>query len=185
MGCDEAKTVAASLCEACPPRTSLRYSVISSDDQLSKAPPRLTRIFSNNPLFLVTFCSHRHRKVLATNSVNAAFLGFAARAHAVHNIAVGRYVIMRDHLHLFVYGPDDLELGHWVQTLKQHLANAVPTTMPLRPIWPRGFFDHVLRSNESDGQKWNYVRENPVRARLVEKAQDWPYQGDTVYTHRA
>jgi hypothetical protein len=24
-----------------------------------------------------------------------------------------------------------------------------------------------------------------VRARLVEKAQDWPYQGDTVYTHRA
>jgi putative transposase len=48
-----------------------------------------------------------------------------------------------------------------------------------------GFFDPVLRSNESYGQKWNYGRENPVRAGLVEKAQDWPYQGEIVYIDRA
>jgi hypothetical protein len=32
------------------------------------------------------------------------------------------------------------------------------------PIWQREFFDHLLRSEESYDQKWNYVRENPVRA---------------------
>src|SRR5438067_9233320 len=79
-----------------------------------KLPARLTRIFGNNPLFFVTFCSRRRRKVLATNSVNAAFLEFASRAHAMHNVAVGRYVIVPDHLHLFVCGPDDFELGRWV-----------------------------------------------------------------------
>ncbi len=48
-------------------------------------------------------------------------------------------------------------------------------------IWEEGFFDHVLRSNESYSQKWNYVRENPVRAGLVKSAADWPYQGEIVY----
>jgi hypothetical protein len=35
------------------------------------------------------------------------------------------------------------------------------------PDWQKGFFDHVLRSQESAGEKWKYVRENPVRAGLV------------------
>ena len=45
-------------------------------------------------------------------------------------------------------------------------------------IWQEEFFDHVLRSSESYSQKWNYVRENPVRAGLVKKSDDWPFQGE-------
>jgi len=41
------------------------------------------------------------------NSVNDALVEFSIRAQAEHHIAVGRYVIMPDHLHLFVCGPDD------------------------------------------------------------------------------
>ena len=33
-------------------------------------------------------------------------------------------------------------------------------------------FDHVVRSNESYAEKWNYVQENPVRAGLVKSADD-------------
>jgi hypothetical protein len=48
------------------------------------------------------------------------------------------------------------------------------------PIWQRGFFDHLLRSSESYSEKWNYVRENPVRAGLVSHANDWRYSGEIV-----
>jgi hypothetical protein len=48
-----------------------------------------------------------------------------------------------------------------------------------------GFFDHLLRSNESYSQKWNYVRENPLRAGLVKSAADWPYQGEIIHIDRA
>ena len=41
----------------------------------------------------------------------------------------------------------------------------------------REYFDHVLRSDESYSEKWDYVRENPVRAGLVRSANDWPYFG--------
>jgi hypothetical protein len=44
-------------------------------------------------------------------------------------------------------------------------------------LWQEEFFDHVLRSEESFAEKWDYVRNNPVRARLVERAEDWPYAG--------
>jgi REP element-mobilizing transposase RayT len=149
-----------------------------------KLPPRLQRIFPHHPVFFITFCTHHRRKLLASDAVHAAFVAFALQANSQHSIAVGRYVIMPDHLHLFVRGPEDFQLGSWVGMLKQALAKriALPGTSP---IWQRGFFDHVLRSDESYSQKWNYVRENPVRAGLVTNAGDWPYSGEIVLIDRA
>jgi hypothetical protein len=51
-------------------------------------------------------------------------------------------------------------------------------------VWQRGFFDHILRSEESYRQKWNYVRDNPVRAGLVANANDWPYAGEIITIDR-
>jgi len=35
-----------------------------------------------------------------------------------------------------------------------------------------------LRRGQSYDEKWDYVVDNPLRAGLVERAQDWPYQGE-------
>ncbi len=121
---------------------------------------------------------------MATEAVNAGLIHFAERAYAKHNIAVGRYVIMPDHIHLFVTGPDDFELGRWVGTLKQFLAKSLAGGKTSEPLWQRGFFDHVLRSEESYAQKWDYVRDNPVRAGFVRRADDWPYAGEIIVIDR-
>ena len=42
------------------------------------------------------------------------------------------------------------------------------------PIWQRDYFDRFLRTRESDSAKWDYVFNNPVRAKLTERAEDWP-----------
>jgi REP element-mobilizing transposase RayT len=149
-----------------------------------KLPPRLRWIFSSNPVFFVTFCTHERRKLLATDAMHVAFVAFASQADSRHHIAVGRYVIMPDHVHFFVRRPEDLELGRWIGMLKQTLAKQIATA-GTSPIWQRGFFDHVLRNDESYAQKWNYVRENPVRAGLVTNAEDWPYSGEIVLIDRA
>jgi hypothetical protein len=67
--------------------------------------------------------------------------------------------------------------------LKQALAKHIAPP-DKSPIWQRGFFDHVLRSDESYAEKWNYVRANPVRAGLVNDP-DWPYAGEIVVIDRA
>ena len=149
-----------------------------------RTPPRLDRVVPNNPLFFVTACTHRRRPILANNPVATAFVEFAERAYSEHNIAVGRFVIMPDHIHLFVCGPDDFELGRWIGMLKQCLEKQIVRDTSAEPLWQRRFFDHVLRSEESYAQKWNYVRDNPVRAGLVTNAEEWPYAGEIITIDR-
>ena len=85
---------------------------------------------------------------------------------------------MPDHIHLFVSGTRDFDLGVWMRGLKRVMAAAVSGGRS--GIWQRGFFDHVIRNSESYSQKWDYVRQNPVRAGLVRTADQWPYQGEIV-----
>lgn len=148
-----------------------------------RVPPRLSFVFTNNPLYFVTACTYRRRGLLANDAVNDAFVRFAQRAFADHNIAIGRYVIMPDHVHLFVCGPDNFELGRWMGILKQCLEKQLVRGND--PIWQRRFFDHVLRSDESYAAKWNYVRCNPVRAGLVRNADDWSFAGEIIRIDRA
>ncbi len=82
---------------------------------------------------------------------------------------------MPDHVHLFVAGGHEFILSQWIRMLKRVLSKAI-TTKP--PHWQPGFFDHLIRHSESYSGKWEYVRQNPVRAGLVSKPEDWRYQGE-------
>jgi REP-associated tyrosine transposase len=97
------------------------------------------------------------------------------------DVALGRYVIMPDHVHLFVRGDPNFALSSWIGGLKRGMSVALRSPR----LWQPGFFDHILRSDESYAEKWNYVRDNPVRAGLVETADNWQYQGEIVLIDRA
>lgn len=144
-----------------------------------RPPQRLDWVYTKSPVYFVTCCTYRRRRLLASPCIHAAFVRFASNAHIGFGIAVGRYVILPDHLHLFVALGEDCKLGNWIGTLKRLLAREVVTDSE-DPVWQRGFFDHILRSSESYLEKWNYVKENPVRAGLVTCATDWPYSGEII-----
>jgi REP element-mobilizing transposase RayT len=116
-------------------------------------PPRLQDIFPDTPVYFVTFCTHNRRAILANHHVHSALRKFGERADDDHDIAVGRYVIMPDHIHLFVCGPDDFVLGRWIGLLKQSIAKSIRPSRDAGFLWQRGFFDHVLRNDESYEQK--------------------------------
>jgi REP element-mobilizing transposase RayT len=118
--------------------------------------------------------------LLANRRVEKAFIEFAQTAESDFGIAVGRYVILPEHLHFFVATPEHYRLGKWIGTLERCLGKVIDRGDSEDPIWQRGFFDHLLRSEESYSQKWDYVRENPVRAGLVQHFSDWPYCGEIV-----
>jgi hypothetical protein len=42
-------------------------------------------------------------------------------------------------------------------------------------IWQVGFHDWTIRDGEDWKAKANYIHMNPVKARLCERAEDWPY----------
>jgi putative transposase len=140
-------------------------------------PPRLHLVFQkyDPPLYFVTFNTHRRRKLLANARVHSRLIEFAKLGEQERGIALGRYVIMPDHIHLFVRGGIDFVLVQWTRMLKRSLSKAI--TAP-SPHWQKGFFDHLIRQSESYSEKWEYVRQNPVRARLVDDPGEWPWQGE-------
>jgi REP element-mobilizing transposase RayT len=163
--------------------------------KIKDTPPRLPVVFQqySSPLYLVTFSTLLRRPLLACESVHKAFMEYAGRGLAFH-VATGRYVLMPDHAHVFVRIGHDMSLRRWKSGLKQHLGKTLmssgnePTTIPgskLRRFWQPGFFDHLLRNSESYAQKWDYVWRNPVRAGLVARPEDWPYQGEIHTLDRA
>ena len=97
-----------------------------------------------------------------------------------HGWSVGRYVIMPDHVHFFTRPePDAKPLGAFVRDWKKWTSKGIGVAKKLTaPIWQPEFFDHVLRSADSYAEKWDYVRQNPVRAGLVATADDWPFAGE-------
>ena len=158
-----------------------------------KRPPRLQQVFDLQaaPIYFVTFNTRNRACLLANEAVHNAFIDFSHAGHRTKGIAVGRYVIMPDHAHIFVAGPPSFRLEQWGRMLKQALGRLVKPragstgASQKRPysrdgIWQRGFFDHLMRNSESYARKWEYVRMNPMRVGLVKDPEDWPFQGQIV-----
>lgn len=143
--------------------------------------PRLARLpwlYTRQPVCFLKLATADRKRILANPDVHSAFVAFAN--HAIeYGVFVGRYVLMPDHVHLFAaFAPDSLTLSDWVKSLKKALSKALRTQSVPSPYWQKGYFDHVLRSEESCVEKWLYVAQNPVRAGLVERADEWMYQGE-------
>ena len=75
-----------------------------------RRPKRLEWLFSSvHPFYFVTLNTYERHQLLARPEIHDAFRSFCLRAQE-RNVAVGRYVLMPDHVHLFVAlhepGPD-------------------------------------------------------------------------------
>jgi REP element-mobilizing transposase RayT len=83
---------------------------------------------------------------------------------------------MPDHIHLFASPRDEtVSLESWVRYWKSQFSKRHKNP---NHRWQVGYWDTTLRSNESYDEKWDYVRNNPVRHGLVSRPEDWPYQGE-------
>lgn len=69
-------------------------------------------------------------------------------------------------------------LSDWMKSLKNSFSKTLREMNVPAPHWQKGFFDHVMRSEESYSENWLYVAENPVRKHLAARLEDWPYQGE-------
>jgi putative transposase len=102
--------------------------------------PRLEEVFSNRqPFYFVTFNTYKRLPLLACTEVHEAFRDFCFRAED-HNVAVGRYVLMPDHVHLFVFIPEhDITLEKWIHSLGAVIGKSLLKLGFEKPHWQEGF----------------------------------------------
>lgn len=141
---------------------------------------RLHRVWIDYPIYFVTTCTFHRRRILTKSNVAGVLVEEWRAARERHGWAIGRYVIMPDHVHFFCAAELDAKpLSQFMQFWKQWTSKRIVRESAIGGvIWQAEFFDHVLRSGESYSQKWEYVRENPVRAGLVTTSDGWPFEGE-------
>jgi putative transposase len=141
---------------------------------------RLGRVWIDWPIYFITTCTFKRRPVLTRGGVANILIDEWRDAHKRHGWAIGRYVIMPDHVHFFCSAESNAKsLPAFMQAWKQWTSKRIAREVKLSgQIWQEEFFDHILRSSESYGRKWDYVRENPVRTKLVANSEQWSWQGE-------
>lgn len=88
-------------------------------------------------------------------------------------------VVMPDHVHLLLTPRRDPEgwpypLVDILQCMKSATAHRINKLLyRAGPVWEEESFDHVLRSDESLAEKCEYIRQNPVRRGLVQRAEEY------------
>jgi hypothetical protein len=87
---------------------------------------------------------------------------------------------MLDHLHFFATSCSEAKSrAQWLKSWKSISARQLIGTFGVvSPFWQADTFDHIMRSIESYSQKWDYMKDNPVRECLVVRSEDWPWQGE-------
>ena len=136
----------------------------------------LLEIRGRTNILFVTVASKIRAPVFNRESVHQALLTAWTEADFW---CVGGYVIMPDHIHFFCapgrYPPTPLR--PWVQYWKRLLTQSGAITWK-GDTWLPDCWDTQIRNGRHYTEKWAYVWENPVRAGLVDRAEDWPWQGE-------
>jgi putative transposase len=151
--------------------TSTRFS-----DRRAPARHALDEIGNRSNLVFVTVCT-KDRKPILTN--NAAHELLRDVWQLAGTWLVGRYVVMPDHLHLFCAPatPDVPNVRDWIAFWKASFTRKWVCSQD-KPIWQRDAWDRQLRKGDSYSAKWAYVAANPVRHGMVQRVEDWPFQGE-------
>ena len=132
-------------------------------------------VFNRSTIVFLTVCSKDRKPIFAHQDVHDVLLSAWSRARLW---LVGRYMIMPDHIHMFCSPAvcSHKTVRAWMKYWKSLASRQWPCPAE-HPIWQQDGWDTQLRRGESYSEKWEYVSQNPVRSKLVEVPDAWPYQG--------
>jgi putative transposase len=95
---------------------------------------------------------------------------------ALHAYLLHEFVVMPDHLHLLLTPSAATSLEKAMQFIKGGSSHQIRKTRNQKmEIWQVGFHDWTIRDYNDWQAKVEYIHTNPVRAKLVQRPEDWPY----------
>src|SRR5439155_10713803 len=114
-------------------------------------------------------CVDRTRGELLRTAVDYRFAGIV-------------YCFMPDHFHgLFETMASTCDFRKFANMFKQRSAFAHKSAAGDK-LWQDGYFDRVLRREETTLDVIAYILDNPIRASLCSDPREYPYTGSTLYS---
>jgi len=131
--------------------------------------------------YFLTFCTdNKHKHFVVREHVDAV-LEQILRSASDTGFATVAYCFMPDHVHLLIEAQSEAsDCRQFIKRAKQFSGYYFKQKFG-KALWQRYGFEHVLRDEEATLGVARYILENPVRAGLVARVEDYPFAGSTVY----
>jgi putative DNA methylase len=114
-------------------------------------------------------CSLRDPRIACM--VEDAFLHFDAKRYRLME-----WVVMPNHVHVLVEIEPHYQLSGIVHSSKSFTAKeAIKILGTSGHYWQPDYFDRFIRDDTHYSNAVRYIHENPVKAKLVSRAEDWPF----------
>ena len=136
-------------------------------------------VYEGPRAFNVAVSTAYRRPLFSDESTVNLCLSALAEAGTREGIEVLAYCFMPDHLHLLLEAQEGGNLIRFMKAFKQTSAYRYRQTFD-QPLWQKGYYDHILRKEEDVRGVAQYIRENPVRAGLVDSPDEYRFLGGTL-----
>ncbi|MCL6508545.1 MAG: DUF1156 domain-containing protein, partial [Bryobacteraceae bacterium] len=173
------------LCKKPKRKRALRYRVVRSNgtgfqpvnpwraDDLSASRRNLPHLETAGATYFVTF---RCREKLTMPPEARAIALSAIRHWDGSRIALDAAVVMPDHAHLMFRIMDGSRLGQVLHSIKSFSANKINALLGRSgAFWLDENFDHIVRHAAEWEEKFQYIRQNPVKRGLADSPDAYPY----------
>ncbi len=127
-------------------------------------------------MFFVTTGTHMGRRLLQSERNAELLIDVLRSLVAEGRFKVRDFVIMPDHLHLLLTVFDGMTIEKAMQLIKGRFSHRLSHELGYKgEVWQRGFTEMQVMNRESLEKHREYIAQNPVRAGIVESADEFPF----------
>jgi putative transposase len=123
-------------------------------------------------IFFVTTNTHFRQPIFRREATAKLLIETLAHYHAQNKFLLHEFIIMPDHVHALLTPAEEISLERAMQFIKGGFSYRLQFR---GPVWQASFTNHRVRDAQDYEHHREYIRMNPVRARLVARAEDYPY----------
>jgi len=131
--------------------------------------------------FFISFSTWGRRSILQSERMCDLLLGVLRENRAKQRFQLHEFVFMRDHVHLILTPGPDVPLEKAMQFIKGGFSYRAKKELSFNgEIWQKGYNERRIRDAGEFAQFADYIWMNPVKAHLVERAEDHKYSSASL-----
>jgi REP-associated tyrosine transposase len=128
-------------------------------------------------VFFITTVTANRQPIFRRESTARLLIETLAHYRDAGKFLLHEFVIMPDHVHALLTPAPEISLERAMQFIKGGFSYRLKSRPP---VWQASFTNHRLRDLADYEYHRSYIRMNPVRARLAERAEDYPYSSAAI-----
>ena len=122
--------------------------------------------------FFITSVTAQRRAIFRHDPTATLFMETLLYYRSQGKYLLHEFVIMPDHFHAILTPAEEISLEKAVQFIKGGFSHRLHSRLP---VWHAGFTNQRIHDLEDFQQYRNYIRMNPVRAKLAAIAGEYSY----------